>query len=276
MKHILCISLLVCIIATIHAQKAFNVTVSGKGKPVLFLPGFGCTGELFSSAVKELARKYECHVFTFAGFGNVPAIDTPWLPTIREQLVAYVREKGLKNSIVVGHSLGGTMGLWLAATETSLFKKIVVVDALPGMGALIWYFIFYLQIPKVRVKVAAGLMIGSILCRVLSEMVSHIQLGRINFTSSLKQYVKQFTQFYIFRKWVNFLIAPLTLLLYSLGFIYLLPALKGALSEGFYLYCVISGSLFLIGFSVFLFWNVRREMSILNQMKLVDGSLKEK
>ena len=106
-------------------------------------------------------------------------------------------------------------------------------------------------------------------------MVSHIQLGRINFTLSLKQYAKQFTSFYIFRKWVNFLITPLTMLLYTLGFICLLPALKGALSEGFYLYILISGSLFLIGFSVFLIWNIRREMKILNQMKLVDGSLSE-
>ena len=136
MKRICLMTVIIFTIATTQAQKAFDVKVTGKGQPVLFLPGFACTGELWDNTVKALANEYECHVFTFAGFGNVPAIDTPWLPTIRQQLVTYVREKGLKNTIVVGHSLGGTLGLWLAATETDLFKKIIAVDALPSTGAL--------------------------------------------------------------------------------------------------------------------------------------------
>lgn len=136
MKRIFCMLLILFTCYTTQAQKAFEVKVSGKGQPVLFLPGFACTGDVWQDMVQQLSRQYECHVFTFAGFGNVPAIDTPWLPTIRKQIAAYVREKDLKNTIVVGHSLGGTLGLWLAASETSLFKKIIAVDALPSTGAL--------------------------------------------------------------------------------------------------------------------------------------------
>jgi len=119
-----------------HAQSAFKVEVVGKGDPILFFPGFACTGDVWKDVTRELAKRYECHVFTFAGFGGVPAIGKPWLPKIKDAVVQYVHDRKLQQAIIIGHSLGGTLGLWLAATEPTLFKKIIVVDALPCMGAL--------------------------------------------------------------------------------------------------------------------------------------------
>lgn len=118
------------------AQQAFRVTVTGKGDPVLLFPGFACTGEVFDETVKELSRNYECHSFTFAGFGGVPPIGTPWLPQIREQVVAYVKAKKLNKPAIIGHSLGGSLGFWLAVTEPTLFRKLIAVDALPCNGAV--------------------------------------------------------------------------------------------------------------------------------------------
>lgn len=118
------------------AQEAFQVKVVGKGNPVLLFPGFACTGEIFEETVKALSTSNECHVFTFAGFGGVPAIEMPWLPKIKEQVVAYVKTKKLNKPVIIGHSLGGTLGLWLAATDQSLFKKVIAVDALPCNGAV--------------------------------------------------------------------------------------------------------------------------------------------
>lgn len=115
---------------------AFKVEVVGKGQPILLFPGFACTGDIWKETTRELAKKYECHVFTFAGFGGVPPIEKPWLPKIKEQVLDYVKSRQLKNSIIIGHSLGGTLGLWLASAETNLFQKIIAVDALPSSGAL--------------------------------------------------------------------------------------------------------------------------------------------
>lgn len=119
-----------------NAGAAFQVQVVGKGKPILFFPGFGCTGDVFKEAVAKLSKQYECHVFTFAGFGNVPAIEKPWLPKIKDEVIAYVHNRQLKQAVIVGHSLGGTLGLWLASSEKQLFKKVIAVDALPCTGAL--------------------------------------------------------------------------------------------------------------------------------------------
>ncbi|HMO33109.1 MAG TPA: alpha/beta hydrolase [Lacibacter sp.] len=132
---LLVVSTLMLMVST-QAQQAFQVTVTGKGAPVLLFPGFACTGEVFDETVRALSDRYECHVFTFAGFGGVPPVEKPWLPKIKEQVVAYVKEKKLNKPLIIGHSMGGTLGLWLAATEQNLFRKIIAVDALPCNGAV--------------------------------------------------------------------------------------------------------------------------------------------
>jgi pimeloyl-ACP methyl ester carboxylesterase len=134
--QLLSIGLLVLLSLCGQAQTAFKVEVSGKGQPVLLFPGFACTGDIWKETVQELSKAHECHVFTFAGFGGVPPIEKPWLPKIKDEIVAYVKEKKLKKPTIIGHSLGGTLGLWLAATETDLFRKVIAVDALPCTGTL--------------------------------------------------------------------------------------------------------------------------------------------
>lgn len=126
---------IICLPAT--GQVAFSVKVAGQGKPVLLFPGFGCPGDLWDRTVDELSGMYECHVFTFAGFGNVPAIGFPWLPRIKDQIITYVMDYKLDRPSLLGHSLGGTLSLWLALSEPDMFDKVVAVDALPCTAAVI-------------------------------------------------------------------------------------------------------------------------------------------
>jgi pimeloyl-ACP methyl ester carboxylesterase len=135
-KSILIIAFIFLISKSVFSQTAFKVEVKGKGSPVLLFPGFGCTGEVWNETVAELSKNYECHVFTFAGFGNVPPIEEPWFSTIKDQVISYVKTKKIKNATLIGHSLGGTLSLWLASEETNLFKKLIIVDALPASAAL--------------------------------------------------------------------------------------------------------------------------------------------
>lgn len=123
----------------LQAQNApFQVTVAGEGEPILLFPGFTCTGEVWEETVGILSQEYECHVFTFAGFGKVPPVtgETPWLTQIKEGVERYMETEKLKQPHLLGHSLGGSLSLWLAAENTSRYGKVVVVDGLPSIGAL--------------------------------------------------------------------------------------------------------------------------------------------
>ena len=127
-----------CIICfSLEAQNStFDVKVIGQGEPVLLFPGFTCTGAVWDELVVELSKTKECHIFTFAGFGNVPAIEKPWLSKIKDGISLYISKRKLEKATIIGHSLGGTLGLWLAEDENAEFSKIIVVDALPSTGAL--------------------------------------------------------------------------------------------------------------------------------------------
>ena len=135
-KKLLVFNLLLISI-TINAQSdAFKVDIKGTGSPVLLFPGFTCPGDVWTEVVNELSKNHECHVFTFAGFGDVPAIDKPWLPKIKEAISTYISDKNLIEPTIIGHSLGGTIGLWLASENQNNIEKIIVVDALASNGAL--------------------------------------------------------------------------------------------------------------------------------------------
>src|SRR5690554_6656854 len=117
------------------AQSSFEVGKSGQGQAVLLLPGFACTSQVFDDLTVELSKNYEVHAFTFAGFGEVAPISFPWLPQIKSDIERYVEENRLEKPIIIGHSLGGTLGLWLAS-EPSAYSSLIIIDALPAMGAL--------------------------------------------------------------------------------------------------------------------------------------------
>ncbi len=135
-RRILMLSILLATFYSTAQDYPFEVSVKGEGQPILLFPGFTCTGEVWEATVVELSKNYQCHIFTFAGFGEVPAIDKPWLSKIKEGIEGYVKNQNLKSPIVLGHSLGGTLGLWLATEKGHFFSKIIVVDALPATGAL--------------------------------------------------------------------------------------------------------------------------------------------
>ncbi len=118
-------------------QTAFTVKVTGHGEPVLLLPGFTCTADVWQETVAAISATHECHAFTFAGFGGVPPIEMPWLPTIKTQLIEYINKNNLHQVTIIGHSLGGTLGMWLVTSQPALFKKLIAVDALPCTGALL-------------------------------------------------------------------------------------------------------------------------------------------
>lgn len=121
-----------------HAQEPFRVEVVGSGRPMLLIPGLTSNGEVWRATVEEFARDHEVHVFSLAGFAGQPPIatDTGWLRTQREAIVAYARARRLEKPVIVGHSLGGFLALWIAAEHPELPGAVVNVDGMPFFGVL--------------------------------------------------------------------------------------------------------------------------------------------
>jgi pimeloyl-ACP methyl ester carboxylesterase len=115
---------------------SFKVEVTGRGEPMILIPGLASSGEVWESTVARYKANYECHVLTLAGFAGQSAVKAPFLEKVRNDLAAYIVEKKLKKPTIVGHSLGGFMALWLASVEPDLAGRLVIVDSLPFLGAI--------------------------------------------------------------------------------------------------------------------------------------------
>jgi len=118
------------------AARSFRVQVVGSGRPMILIPGLTCSGEVWNSTVEHFKGRYQMHVLTLAGFAGQPAIQAPFLETVRRDLIGYIQEKNLDHPVVVGHSLGGFMAYWVAATAPALVGPVVAVDGLPFLSDL--------------------------------------------------------------------------------------------------------------------------------------------
>ena len=117
-------------------QKAFKVEVYGNGQPVILIPGYACSGDVWKETVDALKEKYQLHVLTLAGFAGVPSIDTPILKTVKDEIIKYVKENHLNKPVLIGHSLGAFMCLWVASEDPSLFSKVLCVDGVPFISSM--------------------------------------------------------------------------------------------------------------------------------------------
>ena len=114
--------------------RAFGVEVTGSGPPIIFIPGLGSPGEVWAGTVRALEDRYECHVLTLSGFAGRPPIDEPLSAAVRRDLTRYIRSRRLDHPIVVGHSMGGFIALWLGASTPENIGALIVVDAGPALS----------------------------------------------------------------------------------------------------------------------------------------------
>ena len=121
-------------------MRSFTVDVEGQGHPVILIPGLSCSAEVWDGTIKHLnSEGFQTHALTLAGFGGVPPIhaDKHYLETIRDDVASYIEKNKLDHPILIGHSLGGFLVLWAAASHPSLPGKVISVDGLPYLAAVI-------------------------------------------------------------------------------------------------------------------------------------------
>ncbi|KAA3611021.1 MAG: alpha/beta hydrolase [Calditrichaeota bacterium] len=141
MKTIINLFILVAIststIFPIKENPAFKIKIYGDGPNMFLIPGATCSGEVWNETVEKYKNDYRIHVFTLAGYGGVEALKSDEiLPVIKDELTKYILKHKSENSILIGHSIGGFLGMWMASEDNNLVDKIIIVDALPFLPAV--------------------------------------------------------------------------------------------------------------------------------------------
>ncbi len=120
----------------------FHVRIDGPEHPVgdvILIPGLSSSPHVWDLLTDELKGRYRVHRIHVQGFAGAPAGDNaegPVSAPVAEDLARYIREQGLEKPAVIGHSMGGTIGMMLAARHPDSVGRLMVVDMVPFMGAM--------------------------------------------------------------------------------------------------------------------------------------------
>lgn len=114
-----------------------SVEVVGKGPDVVLIPGLSSSRATWKATAEQLKDRYRLHLVQIAGFAGEPARANAqgevFAPTA-DAVAAYMTEARIAPAAVIGHSLGGSMTLYLADKHPAVVKKALIVDSLPFLA----------------------------------------------------------------------------------------------------------------------------------------------
>lgn len=111
------LALQLCVTFAEPVSDRIIVTVRGHGPDVVLIPGLASSGAVWDATVRHLEGHHRLHIVQIAGFASAPARANAQGPVIQptlDALDAYIKTNKLKSPKVIGHSLGGLMGMMLA------------------------------------------------------------------------------------------------------------------------------------------------------------------
>lgn len=121
------------------AGSRFSVIVEGSGPDVILIPGLMSGRNSWDGAAAALKGAYRIHRIQVAGFAGEPAganADGAILTPLVEALARHIAAEDLDRPAIVGHSMGGLIGLMLAQRHPERVGRLMIVDALPFYSLL--------------------------------------------------------------------------------------------------------------------------------------------
>lgn len=114
-----------------------SVTSVGSGQPVVLIPGMSTPREVWSDLVPALARNHRVLLVQVNGFaGDEAKVNSRagMLDGIVADIHTYLARHKLPAARVIGHSMGGLVGMKMALAHPGDVDRLMVVDALPFFG----------------------------------------------------------------------------------------------------------------------------------------------
>src|SRR5687767_6758235 len=116
-----------------------TVVTRGSGPDVILIPGLSVHRASWADFADAVDDRYRLHLVQVNGFAGSPAganatglVSAP----VAGEIVRYINEAGLKRPAVIGHSMGGTIGMMIAARHPDRIDRLMVMDMMPSMGEI--------------------------------------------------------------------------------------------------------------------------------------------
>src|SRR3954462_9417519 len=116
----------------------FSVQVVGRGPDVILIPGLTSGREVWRATVNALPG-YRYHLIQVAGFAGEPARGNragPVVAPLADEIARYIADRHLVRPAIIGHSMGGTLAMMIAARRPDQVGRLMVVDMYPQPAGL--------------------------------------------------------------------------------------------------------------------------------------------
>jgi len=113
----------------LNGARIYYEDSGGPGAPVVFAHGLLWSCRLFDAQVKALRNRFRCVAFDVRGQGQSEVTDSGYdFETLTGDAIALIEKLGLAPVHFVGLSMGGMIGMRLAARRSDLVRSLALLE----------------------------------------------------------------------------------------------------------------------------------------------------
>jgi pimeloyl-ACP methyl ester carboxylesterase len=116
----------------------FTVEVRGSGPDVILIPGLTAGPDVWAGTVTSVPG-YRYHLVHVRGMAGAPAganAEGAVVAGVADELARYIASRGIRPALI-GHSMGGTLAMMVAARAPESVSRVMVVDMYPQPAGLL-------------------------------------------------------------------------------------------------------------------------------------------
>ncbi|MCC7426970.1 MAG: alpha/beta fold hydrolase [Alphaproteobacteria bacterium] len=110
---------------------ALSVVETGQGPPVAILHGLFGSALNWASIARSLGARFRVLALDARNHGNSPWAWRCDYPVMTSDVIHALKQRGINQCAVIGHSMGGKTAMTLALTRPEMVDRLVIVDIAP-------------------------------------------------------------------------------------------------------------------------------------------------
>ena len=112
-------------------MKLLHSTILGSGQPLIILHGYFGMSDNWKSLGAKFSENFEVHLIDQRNHGRSFHSEDFDYELLVDDLYNYIQHNQLKNTILLGHSMGGKVAMQFAVSYPELVDKLMVADISP-------------------------------------------------------------------------------------------------------------------------------------------------